>query len=1005
MNQTELPLNDWTPSGEGETRLQRIVALDAERQQQRTDRAALTVVGKGEQTTYWRNMRWRLEPNRTYAFRVRLKGEGTGGCAIVGANVANRDFIPTREWQTAEYVFRTPADTRDAFVRVGHWQWRGEILFDQPQLVPVEVVHTRYGDLTLGEGEVIRNGRYTFTSRLDGALSNTQAPIREFTADFNTNRFVFSPNAQATFRHAIGDYRIRRATLRLHVPYEQDGALAIHLRKDEGDWQAVHLVRERGAHEFEIPPALLPARTLEVRLIGQSGVIQVDRYTLDAELERAPRATLAGRSLALYPLQQARALQVKPLALQRDAQGKWSLLIEVANPTPKSLAVRSFQQTARASRKHLGEQSVRLAPSQSVQVALSLPEPSAHSDEPVVGLVDERDRVVWSVRLKPQARFLEWAHYGYRLAGAPDWAGMWWCEWGWKVGRTRGLPLQTRPAVRASAARGEYEPVQIVLRPPQPLRLLKAELSDLQSGKHRIRASHFELREVAYVYVEHPTDGLGAPDEYPDPLPPLQLPLDLAAGQNQPLWLTFYAPYGTPAGVYRGSLTLHTDRGVVAIPLEFTVYDFDLPRTPTLRSGFGVSAERVFLYHKPRTEAQKRELWDRYMQAFRRARLNPYNFYLNWYGVRLENGQVALDFSEFDLMARRYLDELGFNSFVLPIYGLPGGRYPNYSQAEFLGYKEGTPEYERLWSDYMRQLQEHLRKNGWLHKAYIYWYDEPEEADYPFVRRVNERIKRAAPDLTVMLTEQPEPPLIGSVDLWCPLTAFVPLDSIRQRRAAGEEVWWYVCTGPRAPYATLFIDHPGTEMRVWLWQTRKYGVQGVLIWDTTWWHNQFAYPDRLQNPWNDPMSYVWDARFKPGTREFWGNGDGRLLYPPRRDPNASNEPIIADPIPSLRWECLRDGAEDYEYFALLERLIEQAERKQVDAALLNQARALLRVPDSVVKSMTEFTFDPRPLNEHRDKLAAMIVRLQRALQHTNSATSLPMAHRKPQNRTGKFRER
>ncbi|MCX7992581.1 MAG: DUF4091 domain-containing protein [Fimbriimonadales bacterium] len=393
------------------------------------------------------------------------------------------------------------------------------------------------------------------------------------------------------------------------------------------------------------------------------------------------------------------------------------------------------------------------------------------------------------------------------------------------------------------------------------------------------------------------------------------------------------------------------------------------------------------------------------MRAFRRARLNPYNFYISWYDVRLEDGKVVLDLAEFDRGARRYLDELGFNSFVLPVYGLPSGRYPNYSQGEFLGFKEGEREYERLWTDYMRRLQEHVRKNGWLNKAYIYWFDEPDETDYPLVRRVNERIKRAAPDLTLMLSEQPEPPLIGVVDLWCPLTQSVPLDSIRQRRAAGEEVWWYVCVFPRAPYATLFIDHPGTEMRVWLWQTWKYGVQGIIIWETTLWHNEFAYPNRLQNPWDDPMSYEWEEHFKPGTRDLLGNGDGRLFYPPRRDPNASGEPIIADPIPSLRWECLRDGAEDYEYFALLERLIQQAERKQADAALLNQARALLQPPDTVVKSMTGFTFDPRPLNEHRDKLAAMVVRLQRALQHTNSASSFSMAHRKPQNRTGRFQER
>ncbi|MCX7992593.1 MAG: DUF4091 domain-containing protein, partial [Fimbriimonadales bacterium] len=532
---------------------------------------------------------------------------------------------------------------------------------------------------------------------------------------------------------------------------------------------------------------------------------------------------------------------------------------------------------------------------------------------------------------------------------------------------------------RQMCIRDRYEPVQIVLRPTKSLRLLKAEFSPLASGRNRIATQHLTLREVAYVPVEYPTDALGTPDDYPDPLPPLQPPLDIPAGQNQPLWLTVYVPYGTPAGVYKGTLTLHTNRGVIKAPLELTVYDFDLPRTPTLRSGFGVNPERIFQYHKPRTDAEKQAIWDRYMRAFRRTRLAPYNFSLNSYTVHLENDRIVLDFTQFDKAARRYLNEFGFNSFVLPIYGLPGGRYPNYTQAEFLGFKEGTPEYERYWTDYMRQLQEHLRRNGWLRKAYIYWFDEPEEADYPFVRRVNERIRRAASDLTVMLTEQPEPPLIGSVDLWCPLTALAPLKSIRERRNAGEEVWWYVCTGPRAPYATLFIDHPGTEMRVWLWQTWKYGVQGVLIWETTWWHNPFAYPDRLQNPWEDPMSYVWDAGFKPGTRQFWGNGDGRLFYPPRRDPNAENGVVIADPIPSMRWECLRDGAEDYEYFVILERLVREAEGKRMDAKLLQQARALLLVPDAAVKSMTEFTFDPRVVNAHRDKVARTIVDLQRRM--------------------------
>ncbi|MCS7191228.1 MAG: hypothetical protein NZ843_06460, partial [Fimbriimonadales bacterium] len=332
LTQIEPPLSDWVPSETGETRQLRIAVSDAERGTQRAERTVLVVVGKGgEETAYWRNTRWKLEPNRAYMFRVRLKGEGGEGWALLGATAVNFDFIPTREWQTAEYVFRAPADTQEAFIRVGHWLWRGEILFDQPQLVPVEVVHTRYDALTLGEGETIRNGRYTFISRFDGELSNAQSPLREFTANFDTNRWAFSPNTQATYRHFVGDYRMRSGVVRLSASSEEDGALAIHLRKDGERWQKVYTVRKRGAHEFKIPPSFLPARTLEVRFVGQSGSVEIDSYVLETELERAPQAMLSGRSLTLYPDQQRDDIRVKPIALQRDAQGQWSLLAEVAS--------------------------------------------------------------------------------------------------------------------------------------------------------------------------------------------------------------------------------------------------------------------------------------------------------------------------------------------------------------------------------------------------------------------------------------------------------------------------------------------------------------------------------------------------------------------------------------------------------------------------------------------------------------------------------------------------
>jgi hypothetical protein len=227
---TPLPQGEWVASGSGETRTQTVAVSDARAKRTYAHRAGRRQA-RAKPSTYWRNTQWKLQPNRTYAFRVRLKGAGSGGCAIVGANVVNRDYIPSRAWQTVGYVFRTPSDTREAFIRVGHWQWRGEVMFAQPEFTPVDVVHARYGDLMLGAGEHMRGNRYRFVSQFEGELSNAQAPLRTFTATFNTNRWVFSPNAQVVYRHAVGDRRIRRATLNLSVCYEQDGALAVQVSR------------------------------------------------------------------------------------------------------------------------------------------------------------------------------------------------------------------------------------------------------------------------------------------------------------------------------------------------------------------------------------------------------------------------------------------------------------------------------------------------------------------------------------------------------------------------------------------------------------------------------------------------------------------------------------------------------------------------------------------------------------------------------------------------------
>ncbi len=71
-----------------------------------------------------------------------------------------------------------------------------------------------------------------------------------------------------------------------------------------------------------------------------------------------------------------------------------------------------------------------------------------------------------------------------------------------------------------------------------------------------------------------------------------------------------------------------------------------------------------------------------------------------------------------------------------------------------------------------------------------------------------------------------------------------------ERRKAGESFWWYICCSPKSPYPGEFIDRPGTELRVWLWQAFQRSIEGILIFEATYWTSSTAYPDpaRPQNP-------------------------------------------------------------------------------------------------------------------------------------------------------------
>jgi hypothetical protein len=335
---------------------------------------------------------------------------------------------------------------------------------------------------------------------------------------------------------------------------------------------------------------------------------------------------------------------------------------------------------------------------------------------------------------------------------------------------------------------------------------------------------------------------------------------------------------------------------------------------------------------------------------------------------------VQLDFSNWDRAMDKAIHTYHFNSFQVPFPGLGGGTFDGIDNPSLLGFHEEDPEYELLMQAYGGQLETHLRQRGWLDEAYVYWFDEPTRDQYPFLMNGFAKLKRHAPGIARMLTEQVEPGLIGGPNLWCPISNEYDHQAAEERRAQGERFWWYVCTGPKAPYAGLFIDHPAPEMRLWAWQTWERGIEGLLVWHLNYWSSSAAYPDRKkpQNPYADPMSWTSGYRTPADQKLPWGNGDGRFIYPPLAAADASSPaPVLEGPVDSIRWEQLRDGIEDYEYFCLMRARLAKAKPglSKEEYAALSQ---LLLVPKAVSSSLTSFAADGTSIETHRRALAQAI---------------------------------
>jgi hypothetical protein len=536
----------------------------------------------------------------------------------------------------------------------------------------------------------------------------------------------------------------------------------------------------------------------------------------------------------------------------------------------------------------------------------------------------------------------------------------------WTVQDTRRVlredPAGTGLAVKLAAARNEWESFQILLRSPTAIDKVNVELGPFKAtdgtplpGARLVlyRAHQLQLTDGTYRNTEF------RPGWYPDPLIPAlnpdtgkplgkarfaAVPFDLPADQTHGFLVDVYVPPLAKAGVYQATcrVTARGDREQ-AIPVELTVWDFALPRVPAMQTALGSPAERVRAYYRKRAKEGKEKEptdWDA-VEAQCAQLLSEHRINATPWGaaalmpVALADGKYEIP-PEQIAKFRAVVDQYGINAFCIP--------HPRSA------IKDPDTEREKLrsWLASWDKAYKELDRPQLV--FYTYLLDEPnDEEAYQFVQKWGKAIRSAKTVVKVLVVEQTltQNPawgdLYGAVDIWCPLFSLHDPKTAAERQALGETLWTYtaLCQRERTPW--WHIDFPLLNYRVPAWIAWHYRMRGLLYWGA------MSHWTGVEDPWSDPKTL--DRRVR-GKGQLY-NGEGTIVYPARA---VGYDGIAA----SLRLKALRDGLEDYDYLALLERQGRAAEAERVIAPLAS--------------SWFEWQRDPAAYQKARAKLAELIQR-------------------------------
>ena len=459
---------------------------------------------------------------------------------------------------------------------------------------------------------------------------------------------------------------------------------------------------------------------------------------------------------------------------------------------------------------------------------------------------------------------------------------------------------------------------------------------------------------------------------WPDPILDFLDKVDVSGTDVQSFWVRVRCPESQGAGVYRGALVVFAEGAApVRIPFAVRVNDFAIGRASPLPMAI------TFCPESPNSggEAAPARLWRRHREEWADFLAD---YFITMDDLYNGGGREI----PFDLLER--LKAQG----RLGVFNLGYWTHPESTN------ETDVATWRAKTVPRLRRVYDEAKRRGLLDRAYCYGCDETKPENYPLVRLAARELKAALPGVPLVSAfccEYGVGATLDEIDWLVPQSWQYGRRQAEESREAGHRVWWYICCGPQAPYANMFLECPAIEGRILMGaQTTRMRPDGFLYFQLTLWRRCERCIE--SGPFTD-----WSPK---STFNCTYNGDGSWVC---AGPDGT-------PLPTIRLENFRDGLEDYAYAMLLEqKLREMGERVSPRATAagdgrhpddstaidnwLTRARAALAVPDTVLDardepddplapgdwkgtskmySMSNFTDDPEAVLRWRDEMADLI---------------------------------